>query len=90
MLQALRREMDARFQRADLELARARQRIRKLEARLPPDGQGGADHGHIVASSNAGFMAGDCPQCEAVGGLCIDCERYLDGLADAYDPPRPA
>ncbi len=27
---------------------------------------------------------GECQTCKAVGGLCINCDRHLDALADAY------
>lgn len=29
-------------------------------------------------------VSGECPQCEAVGGLCVACDRHLEALANAY------
>jgi hypothetical protein len=80
MLQALRREMDARFQRADLELARARQRIRELARQVEELRATAVPVAAAFGQVEADEEAGHCPKCDRLGRICYDCNQYLDGL----------
>lgn len=81
---ALRSEMEASDLRQQRELGRLRQRVRELEKAIASNAHGAADRGQGDDQGDAKDFAGDCPECEAVGGLCISCERHLDAQANAY------
>jgi hypothetical protein len=81
-LVALRSEMEARAQRADVELARLRQRVRELEAQAkrprPPRTRKARD----ARANEIVREAETCPECIQNAAGIWTCDRHSKALAD--------
>ena len=82
-LAMLRHELMGEVQKLHRELARARRRIRALEAAAQAVYVSGGPPSSPAPGPIAEDAEDDYPDCVKKGGICYHCERYLDGLAFA-------
>lgn len=84
-LALLRISLENRVQDLTRELAGARLRILALERAIASNAPSAAQIADQPDNAEASAEASDCPDCVKRGGLCYNCEQYLDGLAFAGD-----